>query len=200
MAKATALVFLLLLMFQSATLAQKPFETLEFSIGSDLIISGNSILDHWDPSKRVAASLRTPYFRGELEAGGRYFRFDENSFEDSGFRSIYLFLGWHYPLSVSDRLSIIPGFRIGTNFLTQDNKREYFGGGAGDPFIFHEEESIFAYELMLRSGWSLTERTTLTASISYNRSALQIPFSLSYLSVGVSRTFTMPGWLQTVVK
>lgn len=180
--------------------AQDAFEAVDIAIGVDAIVAGNSILDNWSPSRRGSLEFRTAYYIGELEAGARYFRYDEQSFENSGFQSVYLFLGWHYPLSITDRFTVSPGFRIGTNFLTQDNKRLYFGGTAGDPFIFHENESIFAYELMLRSGWSLTERTTLTTSISYNRSALQIPFSLTYLSVGISRRFTMPGWLQTVVK
>lgn len=186
--------------YQKTVLAQDAFERIEIALGGDAVVAGNSILDNWSPSRRGSLELRTPYYSGELEAGARYLRYNEKSFEDSGFRSVYLFLGWHYPLSLTDRLFVTPGFRIGTNFLIQNNKRLYFGGTADDPFIFHENESIFAYELMLRSGWKLTDRTVLTASVSYNRSALQIPFSLTYVSMGISRTFTMPGWLQTVVK
>lgn len=181
-------------------IAQKAFSTVDISISGDLIVTGNSILDHWTPSQRGALELRSPYYSGEFETGARYIRYDEQSFDESGFRSVYLFLGWHYPLSVTDNISIAPGFRIGTNFLTQDNKKMYFGGSANQPFIFHEDESIFAYELILRSKWAVSGRTSLTGSISYNRSILQIPFSVVYTSVGLSRTFSLPHWLQTVIK
>ena len=195
-----SLFVLFLVLTGQKVLAQDAFQTIDIAVGGDAVVAGNSILENWSPTRRGSLELRTPYYSGELEAGARYVQYNEKSFEDSGFRSVYLFLGWHYPLSITDRLSVSPGFRIGTNFLTQDNKRLYFGGTAGDPFIFHEDESIFAYELMLRSGLALTDHTALTVSLSYNRSALQIPFSLTYLSAGISRTFNMPGWLQGVVK
>lgn len=200
MSKMTSFVILLLMAWQNVSLAQGPFESLDIAIGSDLIISGNNILDHWSPSKRFTAEFRTPYYSGELEAGGRYFRFDEESFKDSGFRSVYLFLGWHQPISMNSRFSLIPGFRIGTNFLTQDNEWKYFGGGAEDPFIFHRYETIFAYELMVRARWSATQNSSISSTVLYSRSPLQNPISLTYFSVGISRTFTMPGWLQTFAK
>lgn len=200
MSKTISLVVVLLIAWNNVSLAQDAFETLDIAIGSDLIISGNNILNHWAPSKRVSAEFRTPYYRGELEAGGRYFRFDEESFEDSGFRSMFLFFGWHYPISMNSRFSVVPGFRIGTNFLTQDNKRKYFGGSASDPFIFHKYETIFSYELMVRARWSATQNSSISSTVSYSRSPLQNPISLAYFSVGISRTFTMPSWLQTFVK
>ena len=181
-------------------MAQSVFSTFDVGLSGDVIINNNSLLDNWSPTGGAVLEARSPYYAGEMEAGVRYVYFSEDQFDNSGFRSIFLFIGWSYPVSIVDRLTLSPGFRLGNHFMWQDNSKEYFAEPGGDPFVFHRNESEFAYEVQLRAAYKLTNRTNLQLSTSYNRTAIQIPLSLVYAEVGLSRTFNTPDWLQKLVK
>ncbi|MEX0661434.1 MAG: hypothetical protein WEA58_08400 [Balneolaceae bacterium] len=199
-AKRAFLLILLLGLITQISSAQNAFNTFDVGLSGDFIINNNTLLDNWNPTNGATLEARSPYFRGEMEVGVRYVYFFEGQFENSGFRSIFLFIGWSHPFSIADRLTVSPGFRLGNHFMWQDNTREYFAEPAGDPFVFHRNESEFAYEVQLRAAYQFTERTKLQLSTSYNRTAIEIPLSLVYAEIGVSRTFHSPKWLQKLVK
>jgi hypothetical protein len=195
--------FLLLCLIHSASglvNAQNAFETVSVAVGGDVVMAGNTIINHWDASPGFTLDLRSPYHKGEFEAGARYIRYNEYSFADSGFRSVFVYLGWHYPFRITGRLSLAPGFRIGNHFLYQDNAREYYADPPGDPFIFHEDESEFAYEAGLRLQYDISSDYSMYVYSSYNRTLLEIPYSVAHATFGISRTFSTPGWLQKFVR
>lgn len=195
--------FLLLCLFFTTSgilNAQKAFETVDIDVGGDLILAGNSIMNHWDATPGFSLGVRSPYHKGEFEAGARYVRYNEYSFPDSGFRSIFVYLGWHYPFRLSGRLTFAPGFRIGNHFLYQDNAREYYADPPGDPFIFHEDESEFAYEAGVRLQYEISGNYSIYVITAYNRTLLEIPYSVAHTTIGITRTFSTPGWLQKIVR
>jgi len=195
--------FLLLCLIFSTTgmvNAQKAFEKVDIALGGDLIFAGNSIMNHWDASPGFSLGFWSPYHKGEFEAGARYIRYNEYSFADSGFRSVFVYLGWHYPFRLSGRLSLAPGFRIGNHFLYQDNAREYYADPPGDPFVFHEDESEFAYEAGLRVQYKISANYSIYLNSSYNRTLLAIPYSVAHTTIGLSRRFSTPAWLQKIAR
>jgi len=200
MPKSLTFAILFILCSSSALLAQNAFQTIDVAAGGDFLVGGNSILDHWSDTPGVTLELRTPYYAGEFEAGIRYRRYNEDSFPDSGFQSAFVFLGWHYSIRLQERLHFVPGLRLGNHFLYQDNAKEYFADPPGDPFIFHQNESEFAYELVARFEYRLTDRYGLFGSASFSRTVLEIPFTVAHATVGVSRTFQSPNWLQNLLR
>ncbi len=200
MLKKTSTSVLLFFMLLSSATAQKAFETVDIAISSDAILFGDTILKSWSASPRASFELRTPYYKGQLESGVRFIRYNEQDFTNSGFNSIFVFIGWNLPIQVSDHISVAPGFRFGNHFLQQDHQREYYSDRASDPFVFHEDESEFSYEFLLRTKIDLSDRWSLFGTFSYNRTLLHIPFSVTYATAGVSGRFTMPQWLQKIVQ
>lgn len=199
-AKKVFLLILFCVMSTQVISAQNTFETFDVGLSGDVIINNNLLLDNWNPTGGAVLEARSPYFVGEMEAGVRYVYYSEDQFDNSGFRSIFLFIGWSYPVSMADRFIVTPGFRLGNHFMWQDNSKEYFAEPAGDPFVFHRNESEFAYEFQLRASYRLTDRTKLQASTSFNRTAIHIPLSLMYAEVGLARRFNTPDWLQKLVQ
>lgn len=197
--KAFLLILLLVLMTQNGS-AQNAFDTFDAGISGNVIINNNSLLDNWNPTAGAVLEARTPYYTGEMEAGVRLNYFSEGQFENSGFRSIFVFIGWSYPFDVTDRLTLSPGFRLGNHFMWQDNTKEYYAEPAGNAFVFHRNESEFAYETQIRIAYEITAETKLQASASYNRTAIQIPLNLVYAEVGIAQTFNSPEWLKKLVK
>lgn len=197
--KAFLLILLLVLMTQIGS-AQNAFDTFDAGISGNVIINNNSLLDNWNPTAGAVLEARTPYYTGEMEAGVRLNYFSEGQFENSGFRSIFVFIGWSYPFDVTDRLTLSPGFRLGNHFMWQDNTKEYYAEPAGNAFVFHRNESEFAYETQIRVAYEITAETKLHVSASYNRTAIQIPLTLVYAEVGIAQTFNSPEWLKKLVK
>ena len=181
--------------------AQQPFHTVDAGLSGDLIIAGNSLLDHWNQTPGATLEFRSPYYRGEFEAATRFVKYRDGSFENSSFRSIYIYIGWFYPLRVTDRISVAPGIRIGNHFMRQDYvKKYYLDESDTNPYRFNRNESEFAYELALRTEFRISENYKAHFSASYNRTPINIPFTKVYSSFGVTRTFNTPGWLKRIVR
>jgi len=197
------LITLSLLLFTSVHClkAQEPFRTVNVGFSGELVIGGNSILNHWDESPGFTFELRSPYYTGEFEAAIRYLRYNEYSFEGSGFRSIFVYMGWLYPFHVNSRVTILPGIRIGNHFMRQDNIKEYFNEFDDPvPFQFYRNESEFAYEPVVRLEFELGKSITVFSSASYNRTVLNIPFEVTHFSFGIYRTFDTPGLLKKIAR
>lgn len=197
------LIILALLLFISipSLKAQEPFRTVNVGFSGELIIAGNSILDHWNETPGFSIELRSPYYTGEFEAGIRYLRYNEDSFEESGFRSIFVYLGWIYPIHLSNRFTLLPGIRIGNHFLYQDNDKEYvLESSSESPLLFHRDESEFAYEPVIRLEYEIGNSISVFSSASYNRTALNIPFAVTHFSFGIYRTFDTPGLLKKIAR
>lgn len=194
-------IVLIWIFIPAILMAQEPFQTFDAGFSGDLIVGGNSILDHWDYTPGATFELRSPYYRGEFEAATRFVKFRDGSFENSSFRSIYIYIGWFYPFRISDRFSVAPGVRIGNHFLWQDHIKKYYSGPDDtNPYTFHRNESEFAYEIALRSEFRISSNYKAHLTASYNRTPINIPFEINYTSFGITRTFNTPGWLQRVVR
>lgn len=186
--------FAVLLLFSEEGIAQSPFSSLDVSLSGQYLARGGEIAQYWNPSPGISLDIRTPYFKGELEAGVRYLRFSENVFEDSGFHSSYVFAGWSYPLALSDRIRLSPGFRIGVTYLTQDHDKVYEG------YRFHRDESEFSWEVQFRKEYALSSGWGLHFTSSFNRTVLHHPMNAWYLAGGITARLTTPSWMKTLLR
>lgn len=197
------LITLTLLLYTSlpGLKAQDVFNTINVGFSGEFVIAGNSILDDWNESPGFSFELRSPYYTGEFEAAIRYLRYNEDSFEESGFRSIFVYIGWFYPIQLNNSVTLLPGIRIGNHFLYQDNDKEYvLESSTAPPLVFHRDESEFAYEPVLRLEYDVGSRISVFGSASYNRTPLNIPFAVSYFSFGIYRTFDTPDFLKKIAR
>ena len=171
--------------------AQIAFERTRISVTGHRLLSGNTILRNWDAANGIGFEVSAPYVFGNFEAGLRYTRFDEFTFEGSGFHSHYVFAGWNYSYIAADDLIFTSGIRLGNNFILHDQNKIY-----ADEYRFSREESEFSYELFIRLQLEINKNTEFFISSSYNRTIFNIPFAAFYGTMGVTLKFQTPTWLK----
>ena len=174
--------------------AQNGFNEIKVGLTGHNFFKSTTIGNFWEPSKGIGLKLSTPYYFGSLETGVRYVRYNELAFEDSGFHSTFVFAGWKYPYWVSEDLALISGFRLGINFLTQDQDKFY------EELRFQSNESEFSFEFTGRLNMKVSDNIHIHVGVSYNRTLLEIPFTVWYGNAGLAFSFGSPGWLKTFLK
>lgn len=185
---------IVMLLIAGNVTAQEGFSEVKVGVTGHNFFKSTTIGNFWDPSKGLGLIISSPYYFGSFETGARYVRYNELQFEDSGFHSTFVFVGWNYPFWVSDDLYLAPGFRVGTNFLTQDQEIFY------DDLRFQSNESEFSIEFTGRLNKKITSNLHLHIGVSYNRTLLEIPFTVWYGNAGIAYSFGTPGWLKTFLK
>ncbi|NGP77734.1 hypothetical protein G3570_13890 [Balneolaceae bacterium YR4-1] len=181
---------------------QKAFETISVGATMGYTISGNELLDSWDSKPSLQLNFRTPFYAGELESGLRYSKFTHSPElpDYSDFRTTYIFLGWGYDFAVSENLFISPLLRFGTKFFHYKNAKRYPSPSGSWFYAFDSNESEFAYELIFRGTYRLSDKFSAYADLSYNRTLTYHPIQLNYLSAGIMYTFDTPNWLRKGLK
>lgn len=173
---------------------------LDLSTGFSLV--DNSFTNTWQPSQAGQLNLRLPFFSSQLEGGLRYTRFNGEapSQEDSDFHSLFIHLGWNYPLRITSGYTIAPTVRIGNHFMLFDESVTFTNNSGSERFVTDRSESEFAYELALQNQIKLSKKWQLHAGISYNRTLTFFPFSVTYFTVGLTRSFPQPTWLKKFIQ
>jgi hypothetical protein len=175
---------------------------------------GTSILEntfskHWNASPSLQLGTRINYHLGNLEAGVRYTDYSaaDPSYEgqdpnaEVAFTSFFIYIGWEYPFTLSEQLTLAPGLRFGNNFLTFKNPKNYPSEGSFGEYVFDPNESEFTYELFARMEYTFRDSPwALYSSFSYNRTLTYHPMTVGLLSVGVSRSFVTPSWLKNFLQ
>ncbi len=174
---------------------QIAFERTRISITGHRLLTGNTILKNWDASNGFGLEISAPYVFGNFEAGYRYTRFDEFTYESSGFHSHYVFAGWNYSYIAADDLIFTAGLRLGNNFMLHNQDIIY-----ADEYKFSREESEFSYELFTRLQLEMNKNTEFFITTSYNRTIFNIPFAAFYGTIGVTLKFQTPTWLKNFLQ
>lgn len=196
--KVSTLIFLWLFICSiPSAYSQESFSELNFTATGNGIFGGNTILKHWSPTVGFGLEISTPYYFGNLETGIRYMRYNAMDYENSGFHSGFLFVGWHYTYFVSEDedLSIVPGVRIGNRFTFHDQDKIY-----GDGYRFNKTESEFSYELQFRIQRRINDRFGFYTSIAYNRTLYHISFAEWVGAAGFSVIFNTTDGLKDFFK
>ena len=199
------LCFFLFLICASGAKAQseaEPTEQIYIDLSTNFSIVDNSYTSTWKPGTGLHLNIRLPFYAGQIEAGMRYNQFDGPVFKevDSNFKSLYLHLGWSYPITVASWYHIAPGFRFGNNLMLFDEARTYTNDSDTERFTVDTSESEFAYELVLRNQFNINEHWHINANISYSHTMTYFPLPVTYLSIGVSYSFSQPSWLKNIIQ
>lgn len=177
--------------------AQDPFSELKLTVIGSQVLGGNTLLKFWSPTGGAGLEMSTPYYFGNLETGIRYTRYNEMEFEDSGFHSGFIFLGWNFTYFVSEEkdLSIVPSVRLGNRFIIHDRDKIYW-----DEYRFNKTESEFSYELQFRIQYRINQNLGFYTSVAYNRTLYHISFAEWVGSAGFSVIFKTSEGLENFLK
>ncbi|GAA5523211.1 hypothetical protein LQ318_15765 [Aliifodinibius salicampi] len=183
--------------------AQSTYDSITLDGSSALPLLENNFTQNWNISPAAHLGMRVKYHLGSIQLGIRYNRYSSGNpvYEDGSFDSYFIYVGWEYPFSFSNRLSFAPGLRFGNNYMAFDNPATYPATGVWGEYIFDPHESEFAYELFGRLEYSFTKNPwSLHSTFSYNRTLTYHPMPVSMLSFGISRSFATPSWLKSFFK
>ena len=186
-----------LLIYAPPTYSQEAFNEVNITVTGNSILGGNTILKHWSPTAGIGLEISTPYYFGNLETGLRYMRYNELEFENSGFHSGFIFVGWNYTYFVSDEkdLSIVPSVRLGNRFTVHDQDKIY-----RDEYRFNKTESEFSYELQFRIQYRISEHLGFYTSAAYNRTLYHITYAEWLGTAGFSLIFNTSDEVENFLK
>ncbi len=171
-------------------------------LNSGFSIIDNAFTNTWDPYPPVHLNVRVPFYAGQLEGGLRYIRFEgfAPTETDSDFHSLFMHVGYSYPVALTDWFTIAPAMRFGNHLMIFDESEDYTTESGSQRYTTDIRESEFAYELALRNQFKLNNRWHLHAVLSYNHTLTYFPLSLTLFSVGVSYAFPEPNWLKDFIR
>lgn len=202
-----ALFFILLLLCSSNTFAQSSFladqeDSFLIDLKSGFSIAQNSFTNTWNPYPSLDLALRPAFYSGYIESGVRYTRFEgmAPTLTDSDFNSLFLYVGWSYPIAISSRFSVAPAIRFGNNLMIFDQAEVFTNESGSQRFVTDTTENEFAYELALRSQWQISGRWHIHAELSYNRTITEFPLPVGLLSAGLSYAIPQPNWLNKILR
>lgn len=180
--------------------SQKDVFYVDLNTGFSLI--NNSFTEMWDPAPAAQLNIRIPYHATQLEVGLRYTRFegDAPSDEDSDFQSFFFHLGFNYQIRVTQDYHIAPTLRVGNNFMIFNESAVFTNNSGTERFVTDQAESEFSYELALQNHINLSDKWSVNATISYNRTLTFYPLRVTLFSVGITRSFSQPFWFKKFIK
>lgn len=172
-----------------ATVAQ-PFSSVEVELAGQRPVTAPELEEGWDVSYGAGGALRFPFYAGEIAVGGRWAPHEARRADLPDFHSRYFYTEWTLPALSFGRLSLHAGGQIG---LYQMRFDEAFVGGAQR---IEQEVGLFGVaSARFRHGpWAVHLGGGIGSLL------LSDPVSPRFLSIGLSRRFALPTWLQEVIR
>jgi hypothetical protein len=186
------------LVVSAATLSSTPilalgaaaYDTLEVGGHYTLNTNRNEYHDFWDAGKGAELYLTTSFHTGNLWFGVRYLNNSSKSPDIPDFRSSFIYTGWSYPLFSPWRLQVEPGVSLGADV--------FFVEGEKNSGLKYEME--VAGELFVRTSYRLSDNWRLNVAGGSHLMFTHRRIKLSFVSTGISRSLSIPGWMRGFLK
>jgi hypothetical protein len=163
-----------------------PFDTLEAGLDYTGLTGENDLHTWWEPGAGLELWAQTPFYAGDLKLGARFLQNRGKQETSPDYNSLFIYLGWSYPLPVTDWVTVFPGAALGGNIMSFDTEES-----AG---IRYETE--VAAELFARLGIRTYGSWRINVAAGWQTMFTYHPVDSWYVSAGLSRAFGMPGWLR----
>ena len=166
-----------------------PFQTLQFSIQIVEPAKANSLHGYWDPERGLEARIITPFYWGEIYAGGQIKSFSGADPSYPDFESIYPFLGWGISLPLPFQFRLHPGFYLGIDRMEFDTLTG-----------FERTESEVGLTVLVEICKPLSLNWTLRSSIRQESIFTYERIHLLQLSAGLGYTIRTPRAIKKVLE
>lgn len=170
----------------------QPFSRVDVGAGLTANVYAPDLQPWWANGFGGDASVRTPFYRGILEAGGSIHHYSARRATVPDFTSLFAFAGWGMRSESTGFLHVYGGGRLGIYMMIFDEDPRSRKRSA------YESEMalapVVALEWPIRGGWSVfTEAQhvfVLTA----------VRLHLTYVTIGARRSLAAPEWLRTFLE
>lgn len=181
---------LVLCCFFENSFAQKrhgAFDSVSFSINYLWNSNRNMFHRYWKPANGLEFQTETGFYLGNIEFGLQLFDISSRRAAQPDFWSVNMFFGWGLERELFSGLSLYAGFRIGNYYMFFD-----------DDYIDEtlRAESEFNYGLHSRLRYNISENISLNLSGQYQKIFTNHRIYLSYISLGLSKSFDSPKWFR----
>lgn len=166
-----------------------PYETMELGIAVDHNFNKNTFHEFYDPGLGITASVRTPFYLGTIGLGLHVFSSSGRRPGISDFVSQYIHLAWGHSIGLPGNLGWQVGVRAGLMRMVFDS------AGAASTF-----EGEVAFEAGTAIRYSPIPRWAIILSGRFRKVFTHERINLSFVGVGLSRTFATPRWLKALLQ
>jgi len=167
----------------------EPFDSLEVGVLGVADISDNEYHEFWQRGRGAEIFAQTPFYSGSMRLGLRYLINDHQAGQTvPNSRSFYLYLGWSmFEFDIwRDHLIAELGLGVGVN--------QWRFEGETTEGLDNEIEA--ATEVYGRVRYTFTRRWSLSTTLRYQTTYTRNTINVVYVTLGVSRAFSMPAWLK----
>jgi len=177
----------------TATDGPQAYQSISVQAGATTNVNRTRLHDDWQPGGGAEAVVAVPFYAGYLEAAAAYHRYQPRTAADvPAFQAFLLQLGWGLEQPLTSWISARAGLRVGNYRMAFDVN--------GDLERAEMTENELTTALQGQVVFRLTDRWSLVAAGSYQRTFTRIRMNLVYTTVGVRYTFDSPFWLQTFLR
>jgi hypothetical protein len=147
--------------------------------------------NYWKPIKGLEISAETPFYFGNVAAGGQISSVYAKRADYINYESYYIYLGWGLEHRIFPNLKLHSGIQFGHYFM-------YFDDDYTDINLKSESEFGFAVKAGLKLNLADDFYLDLTGrhQIIYTFHRIH----LSYISIGLGKTFATPKWLRGLLE
>lgn len=185
---------LLLISSVSSVNANTPFnayQTVEVELSGSFNINENMFHDYWSPEAGGGLRISTPFYFGQVEGIMAYWYYYGIEEKDSpSYSNILTVLGWGKEFTLlNDHMALFGGAFVGNSYLSFE-QYSFFGHG----------ESEVTAGLYGRASLNLPKDWRFNISVKQTRMFTFHRIDLTYVSLGISRTFNSPSWVKKFFK
>lgn len=173
-----------------AAQAVQPFSEIEIIISGATTRSVEPFSEYWSTGPGLAVRVETPFYLGHVFGSGMVSNVTARSDADvPSFQSGLLTAGWAASIRLPGDVRIIPGAQTGLYWMRFDDPSTNWASA-------NEAEMVAGIDV--RIAVLVGRGFHVTGSASAIRIFTHHPLDLQFFQIGVSRVFTVPGWMQEV--
>ena len=186
------LIFCLVLTCAPVASDAQPFSKLDLGAGMTANVFAPDLRPWWTPGFGGDLGVRTPFYRGVIEAGGSIHHYRSRHSGVPRFTSAFAFAGWGVRADLGARFGAYAGGRLGIYTMVFDeepdirNRSEYESEMAVSP--------VFAVQRPVGGRWSAF--VEVQHVIVFTAVRLQ----LTYVTIGARRSLAAPEWLRSFLE
>lgn len=164
-----------------------------FTIGSNLVVNRNHRTFHkyWQSQAGIEMYVTSPFYYGNIQIGFQYIPFIGKVYPQSSFNSLYIYINWQKNWDLYHSFHFSMGGRIGFYQM-------HFKHPDINITLAHEQE--FAAGLCTGLGYSLPANWQINITGTFLKIYTYKRIRHSIFSLGISRRFDTPQWLQNFIK
>ncbi len=166
-----------------------PFSSLEIALQIIVPGPGEPLEGYWIPEKGIETLVISPFYWGEIHAGGQVRSFAGTDAKYPDFRSIYPFLGWGLSATLPYKITGYFGIRAGINQMIFDT---ISGWQRGESEV--ATTLCVVLSLPISSQWTARISAFRETTFTFKR------IHLMQYSAGLGYTLHTPSWLMAFLQ